>query len=52
MVEGGKIYASTPMVAQGDTADAFLSPLGLILTKDVLVSVRFEEASASTQLWN
>ena len=46
VVEGGTIYVSTPMVAQGDTADAFLSPLGLILTKDVLVTVRFEEASA------
>jgi magnesium transporter len=45
MVEGGTIYMSMPMVAQGDTADAFLSPLGLILTKDVLVTVRFELAS-------
>jgi len=46
MVEGRTIYVSAPVVAQGDTADAFLSPLGLILTKDVLVTVRFEEASA------
>jgi magnesium transporter len=45
MVESGTIYMSTPMVARGDTADAFLSPLGLILTKDVLVTVRFEETS-------
>jgi hypothetical protein len=34
------------MVAHADTADAFLSPLGLILTKDALVTVPFEEASA------
>jgi magnesium transporter len=46
MVESKAIYMSTPMVARGDTADAFLSPLGLILTKDVLVTVRFEETPA------
>jgi magnesium transporter len=46
MVENKTIYMSTPMVARGDTDDAFLSPLGLILTKDVLVTVRFEEISA------
>src|SRR5690349_12071704 len=46
IVENKKIYMSTPMVARGDTDDAFLSPLGLILTKDVLVTVRFEEISA------
>jgi len=46
MVESKTIYMSTPMVAHGDTADAFLSPLGLILTRDVLVTVRFEEMSA------
>jgi magnesium transporter len=36
---------STPIVARGDTNEAFLSPLGLILTKEVLVTVRFEETS-------
>jgi magnesium transporter len=45
MAEGGTIYMSTPIVARGDTNEAFLSPLGLILTKDVLVTVRFEETS-------
>src|SRR5437868_4895650 len=44
-IEGGTIYMSTPMVARGDTADAFLSPLGLLLTKEVLVTVRFEASS-------
>jgi magnesium transporter len=46
MVENKTIYMSTPIVARGDTDDAFLSPLGLVLTKDVLVTVRFEEISA------
>jgi magnesium transporter len=45
MVHGGTIYMSTSIVARGDTTDAFLSPLGLILTKDVLVTVRFEVVS-------
>jgi magnesium transporter len=45
MAEEGAIYISTPMVAKGDTSEAFLSPLGLILTKDVLITVRFEETS-------
>src|SRR5689334_16088491 len=45
MAEGGTIYMSTPIVAKGDTSEAFLSPLGLILTKDVLVTIRFEETS-------
>jgi magnesium transporter len=43
MAEGGTIYVSTPIVARGDTNEAFLSPLGLVLTKDVLITVRFEE---------
>ena len=42
IVEQEAIYLSTPVVAQADTADAFLSPLGLILTQQVLVTVRFE----------
>src|SRR5436190_13978670 len=41
IVEKGTIYLSTPVVAQADTADAFLSLLGLILT----VTVRFEKFS-------
>jgi magnesium transporter len=45
IVEQGVIYLSTPVVAQADTADAFLSPLGLILTEHVLVTVRFENFS-------
>jgi magnesium transporter len=44
-VDRGTIYLSAPVVAQGDTPDAFLSPLGLILTQHVLVTVRFEELS-------
>jgi magnesium transporter len=45
VVEQGVIYLSTPVVAQADTADAFLSPLGLILTQQVLVTVRFDQFS-------
>src|SRR5258707_1261262 len=44
-VEHGTIYLSTPIVAQADSAEAFLSPLGLILTQQVLVTVRFEKFS-------
>jgi magnesium transporter len=35
------IYLSVSAVAQGDTADAYLSPTGFILTRSVLVTVRF-----------
>jgi magnesium transporter len=45
IVERGTIYLSTPVVARSDTADAFLSPLGLVLTEQVLVTVRFEQFS-------
>jgi magnesium transporter len=45
IVEQGTIYLSTPVVAQADTADAGLSPLGLILTKQALVTVRFTQLS-------
>jgi magnesium transporter len=45
VAEAGTISMSTPIVAKGDTTEAFLSPLGLILTREVLVTVRFEETS-------
>ncbi|HEY1362742.1 MAG TPA: magnesium transporter CorA family protein [Xanthobacteraceae bacterium] len=45
MVEREAIYLSMPVVAHADSLDAFLSPLGLILTRQVLVSVRFERLS-------
>jgi magnesium transporter len=45
IVERGTIYLSTPVVARADTDDGFLSPLGLILTQQVLVTVRFERFS-------
>ncbi len=35
------IYLSVPAVAQGDTPDAHLSPVGFVLTQGVLVTVRF-----------
>jgi magnesium transporter len=45
VVERGMIYLGTPVVAQADTADAFLPLLGLILSQQVLVTVRFEQFS-------
>jgi magnesium transporter len=39
-------YLNTPVVAQADSADAFLSPVGFVLTKGVLVTVRFAELTA------
>jgi magnesium transporter len=46
VVDRGIIYLSTPVVAQADTADAFISPVGFVLTKGVLVTVRFAELTA------
>jgi magnesium transporter len=45
-VEREVIYLSTPVVAQADTSDASLSPVGLILTRNVLVTIRFAELKA------
>ena len=45
VVEGEVIYLSTPAVAQADTAEAYLSPVGLILTSTLLVTVRFADLS-------
>jgi magnesium transporter len=44
-VEHGVVYLSIPAVAQGNTADAYLSPTGFILTKTVLVTIRFSPLS-------
>jgi magnesium transporter len=44
-VDHDVIYLSVPAVAQGDTADAYLSPAGFILTRSVLVTVRFAPLS-------
>ena len=40
-VDHGVAYLSIPAVAEGDTADAYLSPTGFILTDSVLVTIRF-----------
>ena len=45
IVDHGVIYLSTPLVAQGDTDDYHASPIGLVLTQRVLVTVRFAENS-------
>jgi magnesium transporter len=39
------LYLSIPAVAQGDTADAYLSPTGFILTRGFLITVRFAPLS-------
>jgi magnesium transporter len=44
-VEHGVVYLSIPAVAQGNTADAYLSPTGFILTKTVLITIRFAPLS-------
>jgi len=41
IVDHGVIYLSTPLVAQGDTADYHLSPAGFVLTPSLLITVRF-----------
>lgn len=43
IVEHGVIYLSTPLVAQGDTADYYTSPAGFILSRNLLITVRFAE---------
>jgi magnesium transporter len=45
IADHGVIYLSTPLVAQGDTADYYLSPAGFILAKSLLVTVRFAALS-------
>jgi magnesium transporter len=40
-VDQDTIYLSLPAVAQGQTPDAHLSPVGFVLTQRVLVTVRF-----------
>ena len=40
-VDQDTIYLSLPAVAQGQTPDAHLSPVGFVLTRSVLVTVRF-----------
>jgi magnesium transporter len=44
------IYLSTPVVARGDTAEAFLTPAGFVLTKSLLVTVRFEKLTTFDQV--
>ena len=44
-VDHETVYLSVPVVSQGDTVDAYLSPAGLILTQSVLITVRFAPLS-------
>src|SRR5215211_7568198 len=43
IVERGVLYLSTPMVARGDTPEAYLSPAGFILSPKLLVTIRYVE---------
>ena len=45
IVERGVLYLSTPMVARGNTLDAYLSPAGFILSPKLLVTIRYAELS-------
>lgn len=44
-VDHETVYLSVPAVAQGDTPDAYLSPAGFVLTRSVLITVRFAPLS-------
>ena len=45
IVDHGVIALSTVLVAQGDTPDPFLTPVGFILSPSLLVTVRFARLS-------
>ena len=49
-VSRGVIYLSTPILARSDTPEAFLSPVGFILSPTVLVTVRFARLSSFDQV--
>jgi magnesium transporter len=49
-VDHGVISLSTPVVAQGETQEAYLTPVGFILTERLIVTVRFAESSAFKQV--
>jgi magnesium transporter len=49
-VNRGVIYLSTPILARSDTPEAFLSPVGFILSPTVLVTVRFARLSSFDQV--
>jgi magnesium transporter len=49
-VNRGVIYLSTPILARSDTPEAFLSPVGFILSPTVLVTVRFTRLSSFDQV--
>ena len=49
-VDRGVIYLSMPILARSDTPEAFLSPVGFILSPTVLVTVRFAKLSTFDQV--
>ena len=44
-VEGGVLYLSTPLVAHAGAGHPELTPVGFVLTQNLLVTVRFSEIS-------
>ena len=47
-IEGDVIYLSTPLVAAKDESDPYMTPIGLILSRSLLVTIRFDAISAFT----
>jgi magnesium transporter len=41
--ENGAIYLSTPMIYRGDSNEPLSTPLGFVLTRDLLLTVRFND---------
>jgi magnesium transporter len=50
VIDHGVIYLSTSVVAKSDTPDAYLTPLGFVLTKNLVVTIRFAELTVFAQV--
>ena len=46
IIQHGVLYLSTPMVAKGDAETTEISPAGFVLTRNLLVTVRYQTAFA------
>src|SRR5262249_12037534 len=45
-LENRALYLSTPMISRAESADPRTTPVGFVLTKDLLITVRFETLAA------
>jgi magnesium transporter len=43
--QDGAIYLSTPLVYRADSDQPLTTPVGFVLTRELLITVRFEELS-------